>query len=391
MSLRGRMERTGRVLAMGGLLVAVSGCPDRAVGTTGDGGAHDAAVPDARVDASAPDARVEPDATSPCEAGRLEMGFVVDTAIAPTHPEPSVDDYQIDGNAAYHGPVTVPIATNPAFQWEVQITHSNGGRSTLQYYLPSGLFLPVIEGYPYQILFRRRHGFEGESVGVIVERPTSGLPPLLFVADAGPFERAFEPEDPAMSPLRVYAEAWPGCPPVVDPDCGGDRILDQLHFDSSTGAATVEVRVPQGGSASLPVFGDPFHVVTLASSHADPPCLDFEPYDLAYLAVSEAAMPRLCDTSIFRIWENPAELEPGTWCDEIIFCVGSQAERQAAEQAAPSVECSGTDPLCPQGDTLCTWNPDLPIDSDLYGEMCAVSVLPEPPDVIQCRVYFMAQ
>lgn len=370
------------------LVLGAPGCKDRSVGVGGDGGQSDAARLDAGMDAGR-DAGVDPDATSPCVAERLEMGFVVATAVEPTHPLPSVDDYQLAGTAAYHGPITVPIATNPAFHWEVQIAHGDGSISTLQYYLPSGLFLPVAEGNPYQVLFRRRQGFEGESIGVIIERPTSGLPPLLFVADVGSHGRAFEPEDLAMSPLKVSVEDWPGCPPVVDPDCGGDRILDQLRFDSSTGAATVAINVPQGGSESLPVFGDPFQVVTLASSHADPPCLGFDPWDIAYLAVSEAAMPLFCDESLFHVWNDPADLELGLYCDSIVFCVGNASEQQAAEQAAPSVACGGSDPLCGSNGILCTWNPNEPIDAALFEEICAVSVLPDPPALIQCQVFYM--
>jgi hypothetical protein len=316
------------------------------------------------------------------------MGFVLDTALVPAHPVPSVSDFSLEGTVGYHGAITVPIATNPAFQWEVQIGHGDGSGSVVQYYLPRGLRLPVEEGHPYVLLFRRRSGFEGESVGLVVSRPTSGLPPLLFVGDAGPFERAFEPEDLLMSPLKVFVEPGSDCPPLVDPDCGGDRVLDQLRFDSSTGGAITAVSVPQGGADELPVFGDPFRVLTLASSHADPPCLDFNPVDVAYLAVSIAALPLACDPSRFHMWSSPTPFEVGTFCDEITFCAGSPTVAAQAQAVAPSLQCGAGYGPCDPGEVGCAWNPDLPIDQALYDEACAVSVLPSPPDGIQCQVYF---
>ena len=365
------------LLLLFSLAAAGPACKERSVGAGGDSGLPDAA---------APDGSPPPDGAQPCQAERLEMGFVVATEVEPSHPEPSLDDFFLEGDAAYHGPITEPLSTSPAFRWEVQLDHGGGARSTLQYHLPEGLGLPVEEGRPYQLLYRRRHGFEGVSAGLVVTRPTSGLPPLLFVGDAGPFERAFDPEELAMSPLKVFVEDLPGCPPTVDPDCGGDRFLDQLRFDSSTGGAITAVTLSQGGVASLPVFGEPFRVINLASSHADPPCLDFNPWDIAYLAVSEAALPILCDPAIFRIWDEEIPFEVGSFCDEIVLCASS-AQAAAALGVAPGLECAPGGPPCGLGEELCSWSPEEPIDQALYDEICQVSLLPEPPAFIECRVY----
>jgi hypothetical protein len=298
-----------------------------------------------------------------------------------------VDDYDVQGTATYHGVITEPLATLPDFEWEVQLQHGDGTTSVLQYYLPLNLRLPVTEGAPYQLLFRRRQGFEGYVVGVILWRPTSGIPPLLFVGDTGTYGRAFSEEEPRMNPLKVYVEPRPECPAEPDPECGGSLFRDALRFDSSTGGAIIEVEVPQGGMDLLSVFGQEHLVVNLASTHTDTPCLDAPDRWVSYLSVDRETLPPLCDADRLYYWDMPRGISVGSYCDTLFFCAEDPALQDAARDIAPDLECRPEGDFgCPEGPT-CRWAPHLTVDEALYDQLCAISVLPNAPDAIRCAVY----
>lgn len=230
---------------------------------------------------------VDPDGGTVCGTDPLAAGFVIGTHIQPQHPEPMIDDYYVDGTVFYMGAITVPLASNPLFDREVQVMHADGQATILQYYLPQNLDLPLQEGLEVNLVFRRRNGFEGYTVGVVIHRPTSGLPPLLFVGETGAYGRAFEAEDPLMNPVKVYAMPDPNCPTHPDPMGCGTVHLDALLFDTSTGGVITQLELYQGQSGSLPVFGQPFYMLNMASTRVVPGCLDDPAGRVAFLAIIE--------------------------------------------------------------------------------------------------------
>jgi len=262
----------------------VVGCSSEPVGIGPDGQTDpDAAVP--LPDGAPPpqDARVETDGGVYC-AEPLQAGAVVGTAVEPTEPTPQTLEYRMEGEATYHGAVTEPLASNPAFDHELQLQHADGTVSIIQYYLPPDLTVPIAIGGGYTVLYRQVIGFEGNATGLVIARNTSGLPPLVLVLDLGEYGRAFEPEDSAMSPLKVYEAGGLGCWAEDPQGCGG-VLGQQLRFDSSTGAATVEVTVPHATRATLPVFGFDHHVVVLSALTRTEPCPDLPTSLIAYLSV----------------------------------------------------------------------------------------------------------
>jgi len=249
-------------------------------GSGGGGGSTTAA--DAGPDAA-------DDAGGSCGGEALEAGFVIATELSPQHPASDVDDYELSGTLSYLGPITVPIASHPAFDRELRIAHSDGSESVLQYYLPLDLELPVVLQAPYSITFRQRWGFEGYAVGLLITRPTSGLPPLLFVAEGGQYGRAFAPDDPLMSPLAVYQHEDASCPTEPYPQCNGTIYLDQLRFDSSTGGAITDLTLYQGETGLLPVFGDDFLMVNLSSTRIEHDCPDASGGRTSFVAINQSA------------------------------------------------------------------------------------------------------
>jgi len=364
-------------LAPGGL----SACKDRSVGA-----GYDATVPPDG--APLTDAAPGPDAAPGCNNVRLHMGFVWSTHVAPTQPETDLDVYEVAGVVTYLGPITVPLASNPAFDREVQLEHTDGQVSIVQYYLPQGMGLPLEETFPYTFWLRRLRGFEGDAVGLVITRPTSGLVPLLAVADTGSYGRAFSPEDPAMAPLKVYTEPRPECPAEPNPDCGGDLFQDQLRFDSSTGGIISDAWLIQGATADLSLFGDLWRVTNLASTHVDQPCPDDPGMEVSYLAVNTTALPQTCDPARFYVWDTPFAIDVGTFCDSLFACTDSPDQVAAIEAASSDAACDLPVSECGPGQQGCVWDTSGPVDQDLYDQLCAVSVITLPPDRIDCHVYF---
>lgn len=269
-------------------LICTLGCGGEAIvsETSSGGAAADASVSDVADDARRTDTGDDSqgiDAPLDCGADILPNDYVLGTNIEPLHPEENIDDYLISGTLVYKGPITEPLASNPLFDREIRVAH-DGSESTLQYYLPAGLELPVEIGNPYEVTYRIRSGFEGYAVGVIIKRPTSGLHPLLFVGDTGTYGRAFDPDEPLMSPLRITTESEPLCPTEPDTECAGTIYRDMMVFDSSTGGMTTAIRLAQGRSGQLSVFGTSFTVVNLASTRIQPTCPDASGGQVSYFA-----------------------------------------------------------------------------------------------------------
>lgn len=368
-------------MALAATLTWVAACRDRAVG----GGTDGAVSPDGAV---YPDGAVGPDAAPGCAAPRLSMGFVWGTHVTPTHPtlEPDVDDYEVAGTLAYKGPITVPLATLPDFDRELQIEHADGQITIVQYYLPPGVTLPVEPGAPYTFLLRHRWGFDGYATGVIITRPTSGLPPTLFVGDTGSYGRAFLAEDQAINPFKVYVEPRPECPAEPDPECGGLLYQDQLHIQWAINSIPPEVVLVQASEGTLDVFGDVWRVLNLASSHVEPPCADAPAEEVSYLMILTAALPQTCDPARMYWWDEPWGIEVGTFCDYIQVCADGPAQAAVIEQISASASCALDEPACGPGGLACTY-PMTTVDQALFDELCAISVLPNAPDRINCRVY----
>ncbi len=368
------------LLAALSLTLGQISCKERSVGGSTDAGPRDGAV-----DA---DGFVTPDAATPCGEQRLHMGLVWATQVTPDEPEPGLMVYEVAGTVTYLGPITVPLATNPAFDHEVQIDEGDGHQTVVQYYLPPGHSLPVQQGNPYTFWLRHRQGFEDSAIGMVITRPTSGLAPLLLVADTGSYGRAFSPEDPAMTPLKVHVEPRPECPAEPDPECGGNVLQDQLRFDSSTGGVITDVVAVQGATAELSLFGDPWRVTNLASTHVDQPCMDDPGMQVSYLAVNTTAVQPSCDTSRFYVWGQADAIGVGTYCDVLYVCPTSAAQMAAMEAASPDVDCSEPVSECPPGGMGCTWGHGVEVTQSLYDQLCAISVLPIAPERIDCNVYF---
>ena len=191
-----------------------------------------------------------------------------------------------------------------------------------------------------------------------------------------------------MSPLKVYVEPRPECPAVPDPNCGGNLWQDQLRFDSSTGGMITDVQVVQGATAELALFGAPWRVMNLASTHVDQPCLDSADAQVSYLAVNTTALPQTCDPSRFYVWDTPYAINVGTYCDVLYACTTGPGQEAEIEAVSPDAACGLPVPECGAGNQGCVWDSTPPVDQDLYDQLCAVSVLTNPPHRVNCNVYF---
>jgi hypothetical protein len=271
-----------------GLLPALllAGCLAEPVGIGPDVAPDDPDAAVSRLDVRVPDDGPGTDgpASRPCTAP-LGAGVVVSTSVPATEPSPGVIEHRIEGLATYHGDVIEPLAMNPAFDRQLDLAHADGSTTIIQYFLPLDLEVPIATGLGYSALYRQVIGFEGQATGLVLSRQTSGLAPLVLVIDLGEYGRAFAPDEPALSPLRVY----PGVEPIClrdDPlGCGGHLWGHLLTFDSSTGGAVTAVSLEQGERAVLPIFGFDHHVVALSASTRSQPCPDAPVDEDAYLSV----------------------------------------------------------------------------------------------------------
>lgn len=268
------------------IFTALSGCGGRAVGgRLGDGGPG----PDGKADGSMIDAQGYDAGTC---GEPLWAGFVLSTQQEPEHPDAETDDYVLMGMLTYMGPVTDPIAADARIDREVQIFHgADLTTSTIQYFLPLGLDLPIREGGQYIFIYRVHWGFEGYVVGLVINRPTSGLPPLLFIADTGTYGSAFFLEDPLISPLKVTTQQDLDCPIGQDPNGCGSLYTDQMVFDSSTGGIITKITLGQGEQGSLQVFGQDFTVLNMESTRIQPACPDSAGGRTAYLCIIQQIWP----------------------------------------------------------------------------------------------------
>ena len=83
----------------------------------------------------------------------------------------------------------------------------------------------------------------------------------------------------------------------------------------------------------------------------------------------------------------PGALALGTWCDVLFTCTDSPDQVAAIEAVSPDATC-GPHAECGGGNQGCVWDSSTPVDPSLYDQLCAVSVLADAPDRINCNVYF---
>lgn len=266
------------------LLLASSGCGSR----TALQQPHDGALfihPDAalaRPDSSRPDSSRPPlDQAATCPAAS-RWGFVTDAP--PT--KPTTIDREFTGQLAYHGPITVPLASAPFFDHEIRLLDDYSGQTllVLQYYLPAGYELPVKTGEVYTFILRRRLMFEGYAEALVIQRPTSGLWPLLFVGDPSTNGPALERDDKLMAPLTVAPEKDPRCSATAVA-CGSDAFLDRLRFRATTGAGISEVLLEQGWSGIVTMMGVEYVVMNVAAYRVGQPCADESPTHASWFAL----------------------------------------------------------------------------------------------------------
>ena len=264
-----------------------------------------------------------------CGGDELSAGLIVGTSREPTEVSGSVSDYQLEGTVTYFGTPTTTSPIPGPFDREVRIEHDDGTVSWLQIHLPLGLELPVAVDQYFIFTYRHVQFFEGQARGLVISRPTSGLHPLLFVLEVGGSRhgRVFADEEGMLSPLKVYQVEEESCPSRPDPSCGGDIYADALVFDSSTGAAMRSVRLFQGQWATLPIHGDGFTVVNLASTRIEPTCPDDLGGHTAFLALRQPAGAVAC-------WDT-------TDCDDSQSC-----QREGVCLPPPGGCEEGCEPVC---------------------------------------------
>ena len=385
------MRRLG-VLALVVVLGVCGGCGGRTIGSQGDDGgdpAPDAGLQDGHV--PGPDSTAPPDAgAETCGRDSLDMAFVVGTTVQPVETEPGVYDTIFSGSLIYQGDVTVPLASNPAFDREIQLQEVSGETHFLQYYLPLRLDVHLTLGHPYTVTFRNRQGFEGSAFGVVITRVASGITPHMLIADTSSYGRAFDEEDPIMTPLKVYAVTQNDCLVGPDPECAGNVYHDALRFDSSTGGAMTIAQIQQGRGDVLPLFGDEFLVLNLKSTRIQPDCPDRMGTRYAYLARRPPDTGFDCYPDRVRMMEpNVGTFDVGVLCDDISFCTSDPDLIVAAEETAPALRCRTSEWECAPGETYCGWGvPSNLVGEETYHEACLVTQLLTGDEQLTCAVYF---
>ncbi len=376
----GRMPvgRNGiRLLLPAALLLAlVWGCRSRAVGNSSDGGLNDAGM---ILDAG--DMCVE-------KGSPMALAIDIDDSRVPDQVNGDTDQYDFTGQVTYHGPVTEPISPDRLLDREIRISLGpNDPEIVIAYHLPYGLTLPVETDRSYRFLYRIRWAQGPVGQGLVIHATTSGINPYLFVGDTGPM-RTFLERETSLFPVKVTVEPRDECPPVEDTMCGGMLHFDQLQFQGTDDQGQQITLVP-GDTGKIILLGDSYRAVDMASAHLDMTCPDMPPDSVSYLVIRQGLEPTSCNRDLFYIWDEPTpDLGVGDWCDDLVFCA-TAAQAEAAQAVAPHLRCQVVFGDCDGGDHECSFRlTQNIIDETTLDEMCAVSVLPDPPDSIQCHRYY---
>ncbi len=82
--------------------------------------------------------------------------------------------------------------------------------------------------------------------------------------------------------------------------------------------------------------------------------------------------------------QSTEQIEVGSFCDELSFCMPTAAAKQALAEVE-SLDCNSAVP-CAQGATTCTWYSLYDIDEDEYAQICRLLEL-SATDELACRVF----
>jgi hypothetical protein len=83
-------------------------------------------------------------------------------------------------------------------------------------------------------------------------------------------------------------------------------------------------------------------------------------------------------------------IEVGAYCDDVVACAPDEAAALDMMRTAPAFVCDPLPPgaeVCPAGAYRCTWQTPGTIDAADLATICAVTVLPTPPEQVQCLIY----
>lgn len=94
-----------------------------------------------------------------------------------------------------------------------------------------------------------------------------------------------------------------------------------------------------------------------------------------------------CDPGRTRVVPDGEPIEVGSFCDEVLACVADADAAAALEAVAPGFACaSGAGTSC--GGFLCQRDGGGgEITQEDYEQICAITVLAEPPDEVVCMVF----
>lgn len=223
-----------------------------------------------------------------CFPPRLVALFSYDTDQSPLLENPS--DMVLSGRVTYVGPVRDPIGLELDLDQEVALAHVDGTESIMQFLLPLGIEVPVLEGEEITVTFHERvWGHRVPAFGVVVERQTSGLIFLIALGTHGGIEgRAFNDDELWVIPIRATMVEDEECAPR-EVECCGELHQRALLLESISAGEPTQVLVRQGETSSIPIGSNPFTVVNLESTQCEGYfCADLSSNDhFSYILVME--------------------------------------------------------------------------------------------------------
>ena len=253
-------------------------------------------------------------------------------------PFPSLDigdseNVVFTGTITYKGPARE--SNRIYFTHELRLLTEDNTDIKIIYALPHRTELPVMLQGTYTFTFRILQNWDYHALGLVITRPTSGLNPLLFLAEfnGSPFYNIFTGEEHLHAPLSITREEDNNCSTAPDPDCGGVLYFDKLIFDATTGGMENKLELFQGEWGILPIFGDDFLIANIASTHIDPSCPDHPGGTHAFMALRTSentcdsiGNQDLCNTFAHCSWFVPGCADdsqlaaPHTGCYQIANC-----------------------------------------------------------------------
>jgi hypothetical protein len=96
------------------------------------------------------------------------------------------------------------------------------------------------------------------------------------------------------------------------------------------------------------------------------------------------ALPSACNPDLTRVFTSDDPLGEGAYCDDIFVCAATAAQAAAIEEAAPGFTCGGEQGGCA---VIRCAHPGGTVSAADMEEICAITILPEPPDEVLCMIY----